>query len=269
VAATATPITILLLQHTTINNILMTLLLALMIFILISMSIKQKTRASRNKIIAFLCLLLVSIIFWVLYSLEPSFLSVYIASNVNTHFIGLKIPATSFFAFDGVFVVLLGLVLSRLWSHLSKRDKNPSLPIKFGSSLGIIGLGFCFLALVAKSMGNSLMPSSYIVLAYAIFALAELLISPLGISMVGRLAPAGHEGLMMGFWQLCTGIGGAICGYVANSAHLPTHKTSLESSNAIYGHIFFIVGGASIFAGCCVLPFIHKLRHLIGKNDPA
>lgn len=259
----AVPVAMLLFQNITINNTLMIISLIFMVFVLFRISLKQKTKHSRNKMIAFICLSLISIIFWTLYSLEPSFLSVYVSSNVNTTFLGLNIPASSFFAFDGVFVILLGLILSRLWLYLSQKNKNPALPIKFAGSLIVIGLGFCFLSLAARYMGDSLMPSWYIVFAYAIFALAELFVSPLGISMVGSLAPEGQEGLMMGFWQLCIGIGGVASGYVAMAPHLPTHAASLSISNAIYAKVFFIVGGAGVIAGCLVLPFAKKFKHLM------
>lgn len=78
-------------------------------------------------------------------------------------------------------------------------------------------------------------------MTYAIFALAELLVSPIGISMVGSLAPEGHEGLMMGFWQLCSGVGGVISGYVAMAPHFPTHGEPMSISNPIYSDVFFIV----------------------------
>ncbi len=262
----AVPITMLLFQNITINNILMFLLLIFTVFVLIRISLQQKTKRSKNKIIAFLSLSLISIIFWTLYSLEPSFLSVYIASNVDTKFLGLDIPPSSFFAFDGVFVILIGLILSRVWLFLSQKKKNPPLPIKFASSLIIIGLGFCFLATAARYMGGSLMPSSYIVFAYAIFSLAELLVSPLGISMVGSLAPEGQEGLMMGFWQLCSGIGGVISGYVAIAPHLSIHPASLAESNISYAKVFLIVGGASIIAGGLILPFARKLKRLMAEQ---
>lgn len=263
----ATPITMLLFDYMTINNILSILLTIIITFILFKIAIKQKTKLMKNRMIAFIVLSLISIIFWILYSLEPSFLSVYIEKNVNTHFLGLNIPASSYFAFDGIFVILIGLVLARVWVYLQQKKKNPALSLKFASSLIIIGLGFCFLAITSRWMGDSLMPSSYIVFAYALFSLAELLVSPLGISMVGSLAPEGQEGLMMGFWQLCSGIGSTLSGFVAIAPHFSLHHIEpLSVTNPIYSNVFWIVGGSSVLAGCLVLPFITKLRRLMSEK---
>lgn len=263
----ATPLTVLLFDHMTINNVLSILLTLIITFVLFKIAFQQKTKLLKNRMIAFILLSLISIVFWTLYSLEPSFLSVYIEKNVDTHFFGFNIPASSYFAFDGMFVILIGLVLARVWLYLSQKKKNPALSIKFASSLIIIGLGFCFLAFTARWMGNSLMPSSYIVFAYALFSLAELLVSPLGISMVGSLAPEGQEGLMMGFWQLCSGIGSTFSGFVAVAPHLSLrHAEPLSVTNPIYSNIFWAVGGASILAGCLVLPFIKKLKRLMSDR---
>jgi len=103
------------------------------------------------------------------------------------------------------------------------------------------------------------------VLTYAIFSLAELLVSPLGISMVGSLAPEGQEGLMMGFWQLCAGVGGVISGYVAITPHIATHAP-LSTSNPLYSNVFYIVGGASVVAGCLVFLFVRKLKRLMVEH---
>lgn len=258
----ATPITIALLKHVTLNNILAALLLIGTTALLIRIASRQQSKPAKYKILAFIGLSLISIIFWTLYSLEPSLLSIYINTHVDTSIFGLSIPASSFFAFDSVFVVLFGLILSRLWILLNTRNKNPTLPTKFAASLLIIGLGFCLLGFISRQMGNTLMPSSIIICAYAFFALGELLISPLGISMVGRLAPEGHEGLMMGFWQLCIGGGGALSGYIATAPYFPPHAT-LASENLIYSNIFWIVGGSSIVATLIVCIGIKRLKRLI------
>ncbi|MCH9613355.1 MAG: Dipeptide and tripeptide permease B [Chlamydiia bacterium] len=261
----ATPITAVLFKNPEVNNILMLILLAVMIVLLGSTAYKQKTHRARNKMLAFLVLSLISVAFWILYSLEPSFVSVFISNNVDKTFLGIQIPASSYFAFDGVFVILIGLLLSRVWYVLSQKNINPSIAIKFAASLVVIGLGFGFLALMTKIMGTRIMPSVYIVIAYAIFAFAELLVSPLGISMVGSLAPEGQEGIMMGFWQLCCGIGGVFAGYIAIFAPLPAGGEALSISNPLYTKVFLAVGIGGVIAGLIVLPFINKLKYLMAE----
>ena len=258
-----TPVSVLLFNHLELNNILMLSLMVVMIAILLFKAVKLQDCLQRNRFIAFLALAVISVIFWTLYSLEPSFLSVFIETNVDTTFLGLHLPASSFFAFDGVFVILIGLILSRVWLYLSMKNKNPSISVKFAASLTIIGLGFVYLAWMVSLSKTGLMPAHDIVIAYAIFATAELLVSPLGISMVGSLSPEGEEGLMMGFWQLSTGVGGVLAGYIALIPHLPQTKVPLAVSNPIYFDTFLWVGLGAVFAGAVIFLFVRKLTRLM------
>ncbi len=262
-ALLATPISMLLFQDVLVNNIIMVGFLIFMVLFLLRIAFQQKKRFDRNKLIAFVCLSLISVAFWTLYSLEPSFLTVFVQNNVNTHFLGINIPPSSFFAFDGIFVILIGLVLTRVWLYLSLKKKNPSLSTKFGGSLVVIGIGFCFLAMMVHFTGDQPMLARYIVMAYAIFSFGELLISPLGIAMVGNLAPEGWEGLMMGFWQLCIGIGGLAAGYIAMAPNLPDHAEALAKSNPLYFTVFLWVGLGGIIAGAVVFLFSKKIKHLM------
>lgn len=263
ICVASTPVVILLLQNISVNNILTVILLFIMTFVFLRSGFKQKNRTYRNKMFAFVFLSLISIVFWALYSLEPSLLSVFIQGDVDRNLLGFEVPAASFFAFDGVFVILFGIFLSRLWVYLSRKKKNPSLPFKFASSLLIIGLGFCLLSWVIHFMGNGYTSAWYIVMAYMFFAIAELFVSPLGIAMVGSLAPEGEEGLMMGFWQLCCGVGGIVAGYIAMVPHVPMRHVPLSMRNLIYSETFFYVGGGAILAGGIVLIFVNRLRKLM------
>jgi dipeptide/tripeptide permease len=110
------------------------------------------------------------------------------------------------------------------------------------------------------------MPAHDIVIAYAIFATAELLVSPLGISMVGSLAPEGEEGLMMGFWQLSTGVGGVLAGYIAILPNLPQTAVPLTVSNPIYFKTFLWVGLGAVCAGLIVLLFVRQLTRLMHEH---
>ncbi len=266
-ALIATPVTVLLFKNITVNNVLMVVLLCGMVFFLLRQAVQQKRKVARSKLIAFVCLTLIAIVFWTLYSLEPSLLSVFVDTNVDTHFLGLNIPASSYFAFDGVFVILVGLVLSRVWVYLSLKGKNPHLSVKFALSLIIIGAGFAFLAMMIKVNGNHLLPGYIVVIAYAIFSTGELLVSPLGISMVGSLAPEGQEGVMMGFWQLAVGIGGVAAGYIAMAPKLPQTAVPLAQSNPIYVSTFLWVGLSSVVLGLLVMCFVKKLNDLMKEHE--
>lgn len=266
IAVIGTPFSVLLFNHLTLNNVLMLALMVFMVLFLMYKAFKLEKLEERNRLLAFIFLSIISVVFWILYSLEPSFLSVYVQNNVNTTILGIHIPAASYYAFDGVFVIIVGLILSRLWLYLSMKHKNPALSLKFASSLILIGLGFMYLAWMVTFHKTSLMPGYQVVIAYAIFATAELLVSPLGISMVGLLAPAGEEGLLMGFAQLATGVGGVIAGYIAMAPHLPDVAEPLAKSNPVYFKVFLFVGLAAVLSGVVVLFFVPALKRLMKEH---
>lgn len=257
------PITAFLFKHVHFNNILTLLLTFGMSLFLIYRSSKFKEIATRQRLLAFVFLTIISLIFWTLYSLEPSFLSIFIKNNAHHSLFGLHIPTTSFFAFDGVFVILFGFILSRLWFYLSVKNKNPSLSLKFGLSLALIGAGFVFLGAMVRVFLHTPMPAYFIVIAYAIFATGELLVSPIGIAMVGMLAPEGEEGLMMGFWQLACGAGGVLAGYIAIASKIPDKTLPLTQTNPLYSHVFLAVGLSAIASGVLVLLCLPRLNRLI------
>ncbi len=213
-------------------------------------------------IIAFAVLAIISIVFWALYNLEPSLLSVFIEHNVKQTVFGLSIPAAAFMGFEGAAIVIVGLFLGWLWTFLGERQLNPSLPTKFSSGLIVMALGFLYLILVVYLNGeNQILGFWPMVCAYLFFATAELLIGPIGISMSGRLGPEGSEGLLMGFWQLCTGTSAVLTGQLATMAVVPKQSHLLES-NHIYSLLFFKVAMLSIVAGViafCVTPWIKRL----------
>jgi proton-dependent oligopeptide transporter, POT family len=206
---------------------------------------REKVKRKRLRIYAFTVLCFFSLFFWTLYNLEPSLLSVFIDHQVNKSFFGLHIPASDFLAFEGSFVVINGILLSRFWTHLAKQGKDISLPIKFGLSLLFIGLGYLFLFIVVHAAGPGHIMGWAMIWCYGLFALGELFLGPLGMSMVGTLSPAGLEGYFMGVWQLFMGFGGIAAGWIAVFAVVPHHSTLL-AERAIYGHLFLKVGVAGV-----------------------
>lgn len=244
------------------NDQMLYVFAALSVGSLLTIAKQQKSYAAKMKVYGFLLLSFISVAFWVLYNLEPSLLSVFIAHNVARAFMGFDIPASSFFAFEGLFVILFGLVLSRLWWYLGQRNQNPSLPLKFSLSLIFIAAGFVFLMCMLSLHGlHHYLPSTYMILAYVFFAIGELLIGPISLSMVGRLSPHGQEGLFMGVTQLFQGVGASIAGILAAYATVPDHATVYEG-NLVYSHSFLMMGVVTAclgFFAFLLVPWVKRL----------
>jgi len=121
--------------------------------------------------------------------------------------------------FNPFFIVCLTPVVIGIFAYLNKIGKEPSAPRKIG--IGMLLTALSFLILVFGSMGlpspkdlgglvapaNSLVPVYWLIATYFLITIAELFLSPMGLSFVSRVAPPKHKGLMMGGWLAATAIG--------------------------------------------------------------
>lgn len=259
----ATPATLLLYKYVKWNDYLLYAISIIVALAILRLANKQPTALAKFKVYGFFILTLFAVGFWALYNLEPSLLSVFIDHNVNRHLGNLSLPASCFFAFEGVFIIVLGLVMSKFWLYLSSKEKEVSLPVKFSLSLVFIGVGYLFLNLILHVVGyGHKIPMLLMISVYAFFSTAELLIGPLGISMVGKLSPQGSEGFLMGIWQLYMGLAAIFGGWLATFAVVPKNA-NLTITNNIYAHLFSHVGLSAVFIGVIMLFFAPLLKRLM------
>ncbi len=257
-----TPLICILLFKPFINNILTFIMTLAVIFIMIKIAKKQSTTLARNKTLGFILLCFFATGFWTLYNIEPSLLSIYIKDYVSLSFLGLSFSPDSLFGFEGLFIVIIGLFTSRLWLYLAAKNKDPNLAIKFGLALILIASGFIYLYIASTINGIvTKTPAILIIFSYAFFAAGELLIGPLGISMVGKLSPPGNEGLFMGVWQLTIGLGAIFTASISNISTPRAHSNS-STANYHYIHLFLVIGLIIFAAGILVLiisPWVKRL----------
>ena len=251
-----------LLHHNLGHDLFLTALIVVVTLSIIYMSYKQKRLIARKKVFAFLILCYFSVAFWALYALEPSLLTIFIRDHVNRHLFGVLVPSATFYGLDPFFIIVLGISLSFLWHYLIRINKNPSLPTKFSLSLFTMAIGF--FVLVAALWFSPEKPISviWIVACYFFLALAELFISPIGNSMVGRLAPEGMEGRFMGVWQLFTGFSGAVSGLLARLTVVPDQALFADTSK-MYLHAFINISLATLLVALLSLLILPTIQRLI------
>ena len=237
------------------------------ILIILALAIKQTDALAKMRLYAFLTLIIIGLFFWIIYMLEPSLVTLFIEQNVNRHVFGTIIPAASFYSLDPVFVIIIGVFFSYLWRSLAKRGKLPSIPAKFSMAIIIMGLGSIVLYTgIQCAHHTGLTHSIWVVIAYIFFAVAELLIAPIGIAMVGRLAPDGYVGLLMGMFNLFVGFAAIIAGYIGKVTSVPEHA-SLAVTNGIYSHTFLLIGSVTVALGILSAGLIPIVKNLIqGKR---
>ncbi|MDE3212222.1 MAG: peptide MFS transporter [Bacteroidota bacterium] len=172
----------------------------------------------------------------------------------------LKLANTELFqSINPFFIIVLTPLLVVLFTLMRRRKKEPTTPAKFGMALFISGLSALVMVFAVLSVNSVYMEKTspyWLWGTYCVFTVSELLISPIGLSLVSKLAPPRLTALMMGGWFLATSLGGKIAGIMTSFWDVFTDKK-----------IFFLIlvvaaflGGVWIFARIKSLNEIVKER---------
>ena len=255
-------IIILLIKFAAICNALLLLLGVVSVIFVIKVALTEQEDA-RNKLLIFILLICISTVFWTLYSLAPSALTIFTERNIDRHFMHWLIPTANLSCLNPFFIITIGPLLRYLWLLLKKWHITITTPMKFG--LGILLMGIGYEVLVAGIYGHN--AAGYIALFWLVFSyflqtVGELLVGPIGYAMVGELSPAKKEGIMMGIWQLSCGVAGALSEYLAKFTSTGNHITNPLVTNATYSHAFGLFGSITIAVGIftiVIAPLLHKI----------
>jgi POT family proton-dependent oligopeptide transporter len=175
----------------------------------------QWTRAERKRLVVVLVLFLAATVFWSVFEQQGSSLNLFAQRNTDTRMLGHPFPPSWFQSVESVFLVLLAPLLAWVWIRLGKRD--PSSPAKFTVGLFFVAAGFGVLFLASQFAQTGLKVSPlWLTGTYFLFSIGELLLSPVGMSAISKLAPARIVGLTMGVWYLALSVGSYLGGRVAS-----------------------------------------------------
>ena len=216
----------------------------------------------KNKMIACICLMLVSVVFWAIYFQMFFSMNLFIDRAVDRHFFSWTLPTPLFISLESIFIVLFGTFFAHLWQRLAQKNKNPGIPLKFALAMFSIFIAFAIAFIGTQNGGDQLCSKLVIVLAYFFVTIGELLLSPIGLTMITILAPKQLVGLMMGVWFVTLGLGVKLAGAIAQYAAIPKDIHSLTAINQIYGHAFMLYAELSIVCGVITLiavPFLNRL----------
>jgi POT family proton-dependent oligopeptide transporter len=232
------------------------------LFVVVYLLLKEKPD-QQNKLIACLILILISVGFWAIYNQTFTSLMLYADRNMNKEFLGITIDAEFTQFFNPFFIVLFSPILSRLWIALHRKKQNLSTPTKFSFGVLFMALGFFFLGFGGVYFGQNGETSSYwLVGSYLLQTIGELLLSPIGLSMITTLSPKHLVGMMMGVWFLTQAAAFAIGGGLATLASVPAN-TSAEIALRIYDKAFFIYGALALVLAILSFILIPYLKRLI------
>jgi proton-dependent oligopeptide transporter, POT family len=157
------------------------------------------------------------VIFWATFEQAGGLMNLFADKYTRREVGSFLVPTGWFQSLNPLFIVLLGVPFSMLWSRLGAKGRNPSTPVKMYLGLAQVALGFvCLVIAVFEMQRTGDMKSSmiWLVLAYFFHTTGELCISPVGLSMITKLAPLRLASLMMGVWFLVNLFGNTLAGYI-------------------------------------------------------
>ena len=230
---------------------------------------KAGNRAEFQMMVAAIVLIVFNVVFWTLFEQAGSSLTLFADRNTDLSIFGLfTMSAGQTQFFNAFFIVVLAPLTSIMWNALGRRGLEPSIPIKFAIALAGVGLGFLALVWGTSYAGADFKVSVWwLALLYLIHSMAELCISPVGLSMITKLSIARVVGLMMGLWFLSISCAQYVAGVVAQVASVETvggQVTNLKVSLETYAGVFQTIGLISIGIGAVLLvlsPVIRKWMH--------
>jgi POT family proton-dependent oligopeptide transporter len=172
------------------------------------------TAADWKRMAAVVVFFLFASLFWGAYEQAGSTLNLFADRYVRLELLGIKLYASWFVSIQAAFVILLSPIFAWLWVRLGPRQ--PSSPTKFALALLFVGLAFVLLVPAgAIAQGGVKISPLWLVGAYFIEELGELCLSPVGLSVVTKLAPRRVVGLLMGVFFLSNAVGNKLAGWSA------------------------------------------------------
>ena len=239
---------------------------ALVLYVLF-IAVTKLPSEERDRILAAMFLILVSIVFWALFEQAGSSLNLFTDRHVDTQ----GVNASMFQSINAIYIVLLAPLFAMLWQGLGARGMEPSAPMKFGLAVVQVGLGFLVLVWGAEAVGiNVPTPVIFIFLIYLLHTTGELCLSPVGLSAMNRLSPAHMASLIMGTWFFASATGNFAAGLIA--AATGAEGVGEDAGKQVVLDVYTTVGWYAVAIGVGVMvisPLVKKLMHLDTLKDDA
>ena len=212
------------------------------------------TREQTSQFISLIILMLFTVPFWICFEQAGSSLTLFAQYMTNRQFLNWEIPTEYFQSLNPLFIITLAPLISILWNKLREYSKEPTSVEKFAIALFLIGVSFVILTFAGHFSTTTKVSPLWLVWGYLIMTIAELCLSPIGLSLVSKLAPKKFLSLTMGCWFLTSFLGNLIAGFLGG-------KIDTLSPTQLFASL----AGLSFISFFLLLLFIPKLNKVIKK----
>ncbi len=174
---------------------------------------KSLTKTERDRILVLYIIAFFVIFFWAAFEQAGSSLTFIADKQTDTRILGWEMPPSMIQNFNSAFVILFALPFSAMWLWLNKKKAEPISPVKQAIGLALIALGYLIIATQVRGLGISgKIGIIWLIILYLLHTWGELCLSPIGLSLVAKLAPRRFASLLMGVWFLGNAAGYALTG---------------------------------------------------------
>lgn len=212
------------------------------------LSDKSLTKIERDRILVIYIVSFFVIFFWAAFEQAGSSLTFIADNQTDRNFFGWQMPPSMVQIFNGIFVVAFAVPFSMLWDKLRASGKEPISPFKQAIGLALIAVSYFIIAHNVKDLGTSgLLAVKWLILLYLIQTFGELCLSPIGLSLVGKLAPKRFASLLFGVFFLSNASGYALAGTLGSI--LPPTSEQYVAAEKIHIDLAGILDGKVAFEG--------------------
>ena len=208
-------------------------------------------------------------ILWVTGIVSLILISLFVFDYI-TDFMKSEFPASWFQSVNPLAVIILAPIFSILWGFLYSKKLEPSSPKKMAIGLALVALGYVVIAIAVKGLGvGDKVSMGWLLALYIIHTMGELCLSPIGLSMVSKLAPLRLSSLMMGTWFLANAAANKFAGTL--SALIPGGEFGTGGATSFLGFqitnlyeffvLFIIMSGTAAAILFVLSSWLQKMQH--------
>ena len=207
-------------------------------------------------IFGLIALIVLNIIFWGVYEQQGNTVQIFADRNTDWHLFGWQMPSTWFQAVNPMFIFLLTPFLNMYWGWQSTRGKEPPSVTKMAIGCVLLGLGFVPLMWITRGLGETQKISFlWLVGSTLLYTVGELYLSPVGLSLVTKVAPPQLVSMMMGMWYMSNFFGNYLTGYLGTFYE----KMSRDS-------FFLLLAALAVGAGLAMFVLNRPLKKAVGHD---
>jgi POT family proton-dependent oligopeptide transporter len=217
------------------------------------------TKSDWGKILALVVLCTFNILFWAIYEQQGNTTALWADANTNRMILGWEMPASWVQSFNPLMIFIFTPLLTMFWGWQDRRKKEPSSTAKMAIGCFLLAASFVIMIPAARLYADtgSTVSLWWLIINTFILTIGELYLSPVGLSLVTKIAPPRLVSTMMGMWFLSSFFGNYLCGFLGTF----WEKMSKES-------FFIMLVVLACVAGLGILATLKPLKRAMGHEHP-